>query len=130
MRACGWRSGLSRGVMLAICLGILMAGCSAPEGRGAIMRRASVSVAQAIAGGPVTVRLNPSNCDCPPFETWVQGVWIRLQLLPNTVEDNPELLFSAQPNSPLMLTLTLEGSKPQFCANGTAYFQARVVNAP
>lgn len=120
---------VSLSLLLAVAVSV---GCSAPEGRSARLKRVASAVAIAVQSGPVTVRYNPVACECPPYEVWVDGRWIRLQLAIPTPAEDPALLFVVEGDDHLVpasrsLTLSLESSKPRFCANGTAFYLASVV---
>lgn len=113
----------------SIVLLALIAGCGGTvEGRKGRLRGVASLANEAILSGGVTVRHNPTSCDCPAYELWLNGAWVRIAISGPTPEFPVDRLF-LQPaaGGGVTLALTLDSSKPEFCANGTLYFRTSYV---
>ncbi len=114
---------------------VILASCAQPDARQAQLKILSSDLTQQFGLGPVPVRYNPVDCDCPPFEVKSSRGWVRIQF--GERQDLPEevlpLLEDARKDlangelSTFSRRLDLDSSTPRFCANGTPYFRVELL---
>lgn len=116
--------------VLGMVLLLGLCACSgAPQGRKATLRTMAALIQEAVRTGPVTVRHNPVSCDCPAFEIWLNGAWVRAEITGPSPGFPLESLFGQPPatSAAVVMPLTLDSSRPEFCPNGTLFFRTTYV---
>lgn len=117
---------------------LLFAGCSPQVDIHALrMAELSTFVSEAVEAGPVAIRYNPTDCDCPPFEIQAGALWVRMALLPSSQDEDPLARFTDRCAKELAsgsitkhtALIALESKRPDFTRNGTPFFKGELVLA-
>lgn len=116
-------------------LAALVLSCSQPDARKELLASTSQRLQDSLADAPASLRYNPVDCDCPPFEVRIGERWVRV--LPTANEDPEsaiaELLVRARADwqdgniETYEIPLELDSSSARFCGNGTPYFEVELL---
>lgn len=114
---------------------VLATSCSQPDKRKELLAATALLLHEGFDAGPASLRYNPIDCDCPPFEVRAGERWVRVAL---PESEDPESASAAlagkakeDRESDDLITyrvpLELDSSSARFCANGTPYFDVELV---
>ncbi len=110
--------------------------CSQPDKRKELLSATALSLKVSFEAGPASLRYNPADCECPPFEALAGERWIRVALPLDAEPGSASSQFLSRARddredgnlATYRVLLELDSSTPGFCANGTPYFQVELLD--